>query len=310
MDYTKNMDIKKILALFILLGLNFFATAFSFSKNQKLQTKTDEPENLYVFKKAYPEVEFKSEYDTNKNDYLISVFTKKDGTTSETKLYWCESRFLPENQIQNKEKYRKMLYKYQSEPKDPKTFTPEEIEQIKNFTSKENRTNGAIDPPFLYNAIYDCKTRASTESHIISIPFLTKTINIHEKIAEPLKRVSKKIMSLPKDEEISDFFATLTRTDGFNWRSVRDTQSRSFHSVGLAIDILPKGYYQRIIYWAWQKQLRPNDWFMTPLEKRWAPPKKIIEIFAEEGFIWGGTWIVWDNMHFEYHPELLIYAKQ
>lgn len=304
------MDIKKILALFILLGLNFFATAFSFSKNQKLQTKTDEPENLYVFKKAYPEVEFKSEYDTNKNDYLISVFTKKDGTTSETKLYWCESRFLPENQIQNKEKYRKMLYKYQSEPKDPKTFTPEEIEQIKNFTSKENRTNGAIDPPFLYNAIYDCKTRASTESHIISIPFLTKTINIHEKIAEPLKRVSKKIMSLPKDEEISDFFATLTRTDGFNWRSVRDTQSRSFHSVGLAIDILPKGYYQRIIYWAWQKQLRPNDWFMTPLEKRWAPPKKIIEIFAEEGFIWGGTWIVWDNMHFEYHPELLIYAKQ
>lgn len=304
------MDIKKILALFILLGLNFFATAFSFSKNQKLQTKTDEPENLYVFKKAYPEVEFKSEYDTNKNDYLISVFTKKNGTTSETKLYWCESRFLPENQIQNKEKYRKMLYKYQSEPKDPKTFTPEEIEQIKNFTSKENRTNGAIDPPFLYNAIYDCKTRASTESHIISIPFLTKTINVHEKIAEPLKRVSKKIMSLPKDEEISDFFATLTRTDGFNWRSVRDTQSRSFHSVGLAIDILPKGYYQRIIYWAWQKQLRPNDWFMTPLEKRWAPPKKIIEIFAEEGFIWGGTWIVWDNMHFEYHPELLIYAKQ
>lgn len=304
------MDIKKILALFILLGLNFFATAFSFSKNQKLQTKTDEPENLYVFKKAYPEVEFKSEYDTNKNDYLISVFTKKGGTTSETKLYWCESRFLPENQIQNKERYRKMLYKYQSEPKNPKTFTTEEIEQIKNFTSKENRTNGAIDPPFLYNAIYDCKTRASTESHIISIPFLTKTINVHEKIAEPLKRVSKKIMSLPKNEEISDFFATLTRTDGFNWRSVRDTQSRSFHSVGLAIDILPKGYYQRIIYWAWQKQLRPNDWFMTPLEKRWAPPKKIIEIFAEEGFIWGGTWIVWDNMHFEYHPELLIYAKQ
>lgn len=304
------MDIKKILALFILLGLNFFATAFSFSKNQKLQTKADEPENLYVFKKAYPEVEFKSEYDTNKNDYLISVFTKKGETTTETKLYWCESRFLPENQIQNKEKYRKMLYKYQSEPKDPKTFTAEEIEQIKTFTSKENRANSAIDPPFLYNAIYDCKTRASTESHIISIPFLTKTINVHEKIAEPLKRVSKKIMSLQKNEEMSNFFATLTRTDGFNWRSVRDTQSRSFHSVGLAIDILPKGYYQRIIYWAWQKQLRPNDWFMTPLEKRWAPPKKVIEIFAEEGFIWGGTWIVWDNMHFEYHPELLIYAKQ
>ena len=23
-----------------------------------------------------------------------------------------------------------------------------------------------------------------------------------------------------------------------------------------------------------------------------------------EGFIWGGYWAIWDNMHFEYHPEL------
>lgn len=302
---------KKLFALlFIFCNIAVFAFPFSLAHNQKnqLEQNPTEPENLYVFKKAYPDVEFKSEYDKQKNDFLISVFTEKNGKKIETKLYWCESRFLPEEQLKNKEKYRKMLYKYQKEAKDPKTFTEEEIEQIKAFSSKENRANGAIDPPFLYNVIYDCSTRASTESHIISVSFLTKSVNVHEKIAEPLKRVSQKISALPKTSEINNFFETLTRTDGFNWRSVRDTQSRSFHSIGLAVDVLPKGYYQRIIYWSWQKQLRPNDWFMTPLEKRWSPPKQVIEIFAEEGFIWGGTWIVWDNMHFEYHPELLIFA--
>lgn len=302
---------KKIFALFLLF-CNFavFAFPFSFARNQQKQVeqKPTEPEYLYVFKKAYPDVEFISEYNEEKNDFLIHIFTEKSGKKIETNLYWCEGRFLPEEQLKNKGKYRKMLYKYQKEAKDPKTFTDEEIEQIKAFSSKENRANGAIDPPFLYNAIYDCETRASTESHIISVPFLTKKVNVHERIAEPLKRVSQKISALPKTSEINNFFATLTRADGFNWRSVRDTQSRSFHSVGLAVDVLPKGYYQRIIYWSWQKQLRPNDWFMTPLEKRWSPPQQVIDIFAEEGFIWGGTWIVWDNMHFEYHPELLIFA--
>lgn len=296
----------------------FFLILFFYAENFNAQSlkpfnlpfpKWWEPANLAVFKEAYPDVKFVPEYDEEKKDYLIRVFTTKNGKLSETKLFWCEGRFLPENQIENKENYRTMLYKYQREPKDPKTFTEEDIERIKNFTSKENRANGAIDPPFLYNAIYDCETRASTESHIVTIPFLTKSVNVHERIAEPLKKISEKIMSLPKDEEMEKFLSTLTRTDGFAWRTVRDTQSRSFHSVGLAIDVLPKGYYQRIIYWGWQKQLRPDDWFMTPLEKRWSPPKRVIKIFEEEGFIWGGTWAVWDNMHFEYHPELLIYTK-
>ncbi|MDY2825712.1 MAG: M15 family metallopeptidase, partial [Treponema sp.] len=39
------------------------------------------------------------------------------------------------------------------------------------------------------------------------------------------------------------------------------------------------------------------------------PPQEIIDIFASEGFIWGGTWAVWDNMHFEYHPELIINSQ-
>ena len=260
-----------------------------------------EPANLSIFRKAYPDVKFESKWMPGKNDWLITV--------NETPLYWAESRFLPEKYLEKKKDYRPVLYPYLKKARDPKTFTEKEIEKIKEYTSRESRSSSAIDSPFFFDAVFDCSTRAKTESHIVTVPLFTKTVNVHEKIAEPLSRVHKKVMKLPRDEEMDRFLSTLTRTDGFSWRTVRDTQSRSFHSIGLAIDILPKGYYQRIIYWGWQKQLRPDDWFMTPLEKRWSPPQRVIDIFMEEGFIWGGTWAVWDNMHFEYHPELLLYSK-
>ena len=35
------------------------------------------------------------------------------------------------------------------------------------------------------------------------------------------------------------------------------------------------------------------------------PPEEVISIFESEGFIWGGKWDIWDNIHFEYHPEIL-----
>ena len=313
----------KLLHKMKVLLKKFFIFAFLLSSFSQLCTaeglksitlpfpKWWEPANLSIFRQAYPEVEFISEYDSEKNDWLIHIKTKtKNGQAKATSLYWCESRFLPEKELKNKDNFRPMLYPYQLKTRDPSTFTEKEIELIKDYTSRENRKNGAIEPPFFHNAIFDCETRASTESHIKTYEFLTLQVNVHEQIYKPLKRVHKRVMELPRDEEMDRFLKSLTRTDGFAWRSVRDTQSRSYHSIGLAIDILPKGYYQRIIYWGWQKQLRPDDWYMTPLSKRWTPPQRVIDIFAEEGFIWGGNWVVWDNMHFEYHPELIIYAKK
>jgi hypothetical protein len=45
---------------------------------------------------------------------------------------------------------------------------------------------------------------------------------------------------------------------------------------------------------------------LIPLSERWMPPDIVIDIFEKEGFIWGGKWTVWDNMHFEYRPELIL----
>ena len=45
--------------------------------------------------------------------------------------------------------------------------------------------------------------------------------------------------------------------------------------------------------------------------RRWPPclhnriPPEIVAVFERHGFIWGGRWVHFDTMHFEYRPELL-----
>lgn len=265
-----------------------------------------EPAGIEVFKNAYPDIKFISSYDMKENDWLVHIIKKdSENKNVETSLYWCDSRFLPKEKIPEKDKYRRMIYRYVIEPPDPKNFSEEDIERIKSFSSPENRSSGPVDPPFLYDFIYNCKTRDEIESHIQKIEFLGFTVNVHERIIPNLRRVEQKINALPKTQELEDFRKSLVRVDCYNWRTVRDTENRSFHSVGIALDVLPRGYYQKSIYWGWQKQWNPDTWWETPLSSRWMPPEKVREVFRSEGFIWGGTWIVWDNMHFEYRPELL-----
>jgi hypothetical protein len=142
----------------------------------------------------------------------------------------------------------------------------------------------------------------------MQIQFLGKKTNVHERIVEPLHNVEKRIRALAEtDADVQKFIDTLARVDSYNWREIGDRSSRSFHSYGIVVDILPERWNQKNIYWAWHRDIDPENWMVLPLERRWMPPEQVIEAFEKEGFIWGGKWIVWDNMHFEYHPELVDY---
>ena len=262
-----------------------------------------EPKELNLFRRAYPDLTFKSTYDAKVKDFLITI-TCEDRTAD---FYWQKGSLLPPQELQNAEKYWTLLYSYVDKIPDPKDFTPEDIERIRNFSSKENRTNGAKTPPFFYDLIYDCKTRAALEKHIIKHTFLGKNTIIHERIKEPLLRVEKKILDEAKvTPEVQTFIDNLLSADCYNWREIQDSGNRSFHSLGIALDILPKGWGQKNVYWAWRRDF-DKDWMLLPLNRRWTPPEKVIEIFESEGFIYGGKWIIWDNMHFEYHPEIILY---
>ncbi|MDR2663684.1 MAG: M15 family metallopeptidase [Treponema sp.] len=48
------------------------------------------------------------------------------------------------------------------------------------------------------------------------------------------------------------------------------------------------------------------EWYKIPYSGRWHPPLSVVRIFERYGFCWGGKWPLFDTMHFEYRPEILI----
>lgn len=265
-----------------------------------------EPEGLSILKEAYPDIDFTASYDEEMNDWKILIDT---GTRS-GELYWCGGRFLPADKLADKDSYWKLFYKYSEEIPDPADFSPKEVERIRKFSSPENRREGASSPQFFYDLIYDCESRRAVEQHIIQISFLGKRSNVHERIKEPLAVIEKQILEATKtDEEVKNFVDTLSRADSYNWREISDSGNRSFHSMGIAVDVLPRGWGQKNIYWAWRRDIDPENWMLLPLDRRWMPPRQVIRIFENNGFIWGGKWMIWDNMHFEYRPEVILYSK-
>lgn len=301
---------KKIFLLtmsLVLAGLSF-AQVKSIEHNKAHK----EPVGLEIFRMAYPDVSFNTSYDSEKADWKIElVIPEEDGTRTEI-LYWSNGSMLPESELDNKEKYWTLLYNYNyGEPlEDPADFTQEQINRVKNFGSTENRRNGAGTPMFFFDALYESYTKASLEQHIERITFLGKSVRVHTRLKEPLKRVETRInAAAAKDPTIKPFIQEINQLDAYYWRLIAGTNRKSFHSLGIAVDILPKNLGSKAIYWSWTKDVNP-DWMLTPLADRWMPPQTVIDIFEDEGFIWGGKWGIWDNMHFEYHPELILSAKQ
>lgn len=269
--------------------------------------------NLIYFERAYPDITFERRFDTSADDWIISVKVPdipgdKNGPGKVTEFYWSNGKFLPASELENKNKYWSLLYSYQKELADPADYTEEEREQIMHFSSDDNRENGAGTPMFLFDAIYDSQTRRSLEANIIRIRFLGNLTNVHKRMEAPLKRVEEKINKLSESEkEVKDFLANLKSNDGYYWRIIAGTNRKSFHSLGIALDILPKSNGGKQIFWSWAKDKYPDTWMLVPLKNRWMPPLSVIKTFEEEGFIWGGKWVIYDNMHFEYHPELIQY---
>lgn len=267
--------------------------------------------NLKYFERAYPDLTFTRHYDVVSAEWIVTVKVPdkpgdKDGPGKTYEFYWANGSMLPASEFENRDQYWTLLYSYPKELADPADFTEEQRERIKEFGSAESRKNGAGTPMFFFDALYDSGSRRSLEQHIARISFLGNRTNVHERLKEPLARVEEKIFALAKsDSEVKAFLDNLKSNDAYQWRIIDGTNRKSFHSLGIAIDVLPKSQGGKQIFWSWAKDKYPDTWMLVPLKNRWMPPESVIEIFEEEGFIWGGKWTIYDNMHFEYHPELI-----
>jgi hypothetical protein len=221
-------------------------------------------------------------------------------------FFWAQGRLLPSSLRNSWESYAPYgYYRYPQEEADPGRMPAEQVERLRVQGSPEVRQNRPDHNPLFEAALYGGTSRAEVERNLVKIKFLNHEITVHTLIRAPLVRVEQAVREAARtDPEIDAFIRSISYAGGYNWREIRGTRRLSYHSRGLAVDIQPQRLGGRAIYWQWEQDRNP-DWMLIPLEGRWRPPAKVIRAFEQEGFTWGGKWALYDNMHFEYRPELL-----
>lgn len=141
------------------------------------------------------------------------------------------------------------------------------------------------------------------------VPFLGRRVFIHRICVEPLKKVEAQIKECAgSSPEVQEFISQLSVIYSMKRKKIAGTNNLSYHSYGLALDLIPKSYNGKNVYWRWSSVLYP-EWGNIPLSRRWHPPDEVIQAFEENGFIWGGKWYYFDTVHFEYRPEILYLSE-
>lgn len=254
---------------------------------------------LLAYKKAYPdkitEISFKN------NDWALKVYDRW--------YYWADGRILPEEEILSKDDYSAHLFYPYPEvlptfqiPDEELTFRIEEILQ-------EKSVNPISRHPDFLGSLWRIWDRDTSWNRVKTTYFLGYKLQIHRDLLEDLARVEEEIQRrMLVDRELAEFVRSLMRIDGYNWREIADTETLSVHSYGTAVDLILNRTGGKQIYWLWTHN-SGETFYKIPYEKRFSPPLAFIEAFEREGFVWGGKWLFYDTIHFEYRPEILILNK-
>jgi hypothetical protein len=224
----------------------------------------------------------------------------------DTWFYYAGGRLLPENQLANAVNFRTyQFYNYPAELPSWTAPSPEQITRFSTWTTTRSQNTIRRSNYFL-DALWQASNRVETENMLERITFLGKQTRVHQFLLENLDRVETQILDAAKtDPEVQEWINSINTLEGYGWRNIADTQSRSYHSYGIAIDILPRLLDGRQTYWLWTSHHRA-DWWNVSYNERYHPPQAVIHAFEVNGFIWGGKWPLFDTMHFEYRPEILI----
>lgn len=225
-----------------------------------------------------------------------------------TWYYWAHGRFLTEDTRADWEEYVSVrFYNYEKGPQRERVINEELAQRLKEHTlgmNDDNRIRFNNFPDDLYNV----HSRQEAEALMESIVFLGYRTRVHPLLVSPLARVEAKIIKEAVNKPlVRSFMDGPGQIHGYNWRNIAGTARRSYHSYGMAVDIAPRRY-EKWAYWRWAVDGGVEEWWNIPIGERYQVPLSVIEAFEAEGFVWGGKWLFFDNMHFEYRPEVIILA--
>lgn len=170
----------------------------------------------------------------------------------------------------------------------------------KNASS--NTDAGRIRNETFFKFIYGASA-AEVQKNLVTIvwcpSFVNQRIQVTKKcdVADSLQKVS---LALDKHPEWKKYLTSVGGT--FNWRKISGTSRLSAHSFGMTIDI----NIAHSNYWQWDCSCTDER---KSLQYKNIIPLELVEIFERFGFIWGGKWLHYDTMHFEFRPELIDYIR-
>jgi hypothetical protein len=221
-------------------------------------------------------------------------------------FYYADGRLLPgELRARAAEYDPQPFYTYPAELPPWKAPTPEEEERIRSQARRRLQRPPKRSQHF-FDALWRASSREEAWERVKSLRFLGRPVYVHYSSLEELALVEERILSESRtNAQVRRWMDGLDVLDGWNWRSIADTQSRSFHSYGAALDLLPKSRGNLETYWLWTSRTK-SDWWTVPYNRRLHPPDAVIRAFESYGFVWGGKWMYYDTMHFEYRPEIFI----
>jgi len=224
-------------------------------------------------------------------------------------FYWAEGRILPENIRHRASEYDALqFYNYIRELPPWQAPTPEAAERFRNM-SANRRQNPPKRSHYFFDTLWRAGSRDESYERVKQIRFLGHPILVHYAILEPLSLVEEQILTEAKtNPTVRAWINSISSHAGWNWRNVAETNSRSFHSYGMAVDITLKSSQGKESYWLWTLRTKP-EWWNIPYDQRLHPPDPVIKAFESRGFVWGGKWLFFDTMHFEYRPEVFILSN-
>jgi hypothetical protein len=222
-------------------------------------------------------------------------------------FYYAGGRLLPESLRPREKSYDPQpFYDYPKEQPPWRRPTPKEAAQMQRWHQERDKK-----PPrrcqLFFDALWRAHSRNEAYSRLKTIIFLGHKVEVHYAIMEELALVEQDIQdAAKKSPRVRTWLKGLTNVTCWNWRNVADTESRSFHAYGAAVDLQMAPQKNQYSYWLWAAQARA-DWWNTPYSQRQQPPPEVVRAFEHHGFCWGGKWPLFDTMHFEFRPEILIY---
>ena len=220
--------------------------------------------------------------------------------------YYAGGRLLPEDKLDNIENYSAQpFYNYQAELPEWVQPDSEEGERYRSMSNNRNQ-NPPRRSPYFFDDLWRAHNHTEADRMVKTIRFLGHPVTVHYLILEVLSLVEQEILEAGRaDYQVQTWINSVSSLEGWMWRNIADTQSRSFHAYGIAIDIIPRSFGGKQTYWLWASQYR-SDWWNISYNGRYHPPEEVIKAFEKYGFVWGGKWLYFDTMHFEYRPEVLI----